>query len=387
MSLFTVPKEAFGLDISDFSIKAALLEEKKDGFKVRSFCYLPIPGEILVGGEIKDEGKVVEALRKVVSSCQISSIKNKNVVVSVPEAKSFVRVIELPKMEKRELKEAVQWETEQHIPVNIENVYFDWQILEEDRAYLKSASPKEKARKGFLETKEGKISVLVAACRKTLIDSYYNALVKAGFNPLVFEAESQATVRVLINETIKDKAVLIADMGGKRTSFIIFDKGAIRFTSSVAFSGELLTKEIAVKLGTDIEEAEAIKIACGLDKTKRGGKVFEIIEPVLASLTADIEHAINFYHSHYPQCNKINTILLCGGGSGLAGLADYLALRLKTKVMWGNPWLNIIPDYQERKARSRKMPIPPKHVFRFVTALGLAMRGANLKKYHLYQYD
>lgn len=384
MSFFTIPKEAFGLDISDFSIKAVLLEEKKVGFKVRSFCYLPIPPEILVGGEIKNEKRVIEALRQVVSSCQIGSIKNKNVVVSFPEAKSFVRVIELPPMKKGEVKEAVQWETEQHIPVDIEDVYFDWQVIEEAPSKI---DKKEEVKKEFLEKAEKKVNVLVAACSKALIDSYYNVLVKAGFNPLVFEVESQATARALINEAIGSKAVLIVDMGGKQTSFIIHDKEAIRFTSSIAFSGEILTNEIARKLETNIEEAEAIKIACGLDKTKREGRVFEAIEPILSSLVSDIEHAVSFYHSHYLENNKIETVILCGGGSGLIGFADYLALRLKMKVMWANPWLNIMSEYQQSGKNVPKAPIPLNQAFRYVTALGLAMRGACLKKYNLYQYD
>lgn len=380
MSIFNYPKEAFGLDISDFSIKAVFLEEKGDGFKVKSYCYLPIPGEILTGGEIKDENKMIEAVRKVVSSCEIGPIKNKNVVVSVPESKSFLRVIELPKMEKKEIQEAVQWETEQHIPVNIEDVYFDWQILEGDKPSLNSADKKNNLQKGFFKKESDKINIFVAASPKTLIDSYYNVLVKAGFNPVAFEVESQATARVLINKTIENQAVLIIDMGGKRTSFIIYDKNAIRFTSSLAFSGELLTDEISRKTETDKDEAEAIKIACGLDKEKRGGKVFEILEPILAALTNDIEHIVNFYHSHYPENNKIKTVLLCGGASGILGLADYLALRLKMKVIWGDPWFNIIPNYQEEK--NTKMPIPKNQIFRYVTALGLAMRGADLRKYN-----
>src|SRR4030042_99470 len=57
-------------------------------------------------------------------------IKTNKVICSLPETKAFLRIVSLPKMKEDEIKEAIKWEMEANIPLPIDQVYYDWQLLE-----------------------------------------------------------------------------------------------------------------------------------------------------------------------------------------------------------------------------------------------------------------
>ena len=80
--IFSLEKSAFGLDISDLSLKAVQLSEDKDKKKIVSFSRIQIPPGIIVDGEIINKEKVVVAIKKLLASAVPRKIKNKRVVCS-----------------------------------------------------------------------------------------------------------------------------------------------------------------------------------------------------------------------------------------------------------------------------------------------------------------
>lgn len=346
---------AFGLDISDFSIKIAQLEKKGKGFKLTSFGRNSIPGDIIKEGKIEKEEKLIEIIKKSLSEIKGKSIKTPYTVCSLPEQHGFIKIIQLPKMNLSELKEAVQWETEANIPLSLEEVYLDWQII-----------PSEK--------RIDHLNILINAAPKEIVDEYLQVLRAADIEPIVFEVESIATTRSLIKNEYSPEPVLIIDLGFNRTSFIIFAENSVRFTSSVPISNQEMINDIAQKLKINQKKAQLLKFKIGLNKEKDGGKVFNALLPSFTRLIYKIEDCINFHKEHCQKengCQKdISKIILCGGGAYLKNLPEYLSARLKTPVILGNPWANI--DKIDKKGTSIKDPLA------YSTALGLALRGAKL---------
>ena len=346
---------AFGLDISDFSIKIAQLKKKGKGFKLVSFNRTSIPEGAIEEGAIKKEEKLIEIIKKSLSEAKGKSIKTPYAVCSLPEQHAFVKIIQLPKMNLSELKEAVQWETEANIPLSLEEVYLDWQII-----------PSEK--------RIDHLNILINAVPKEIVDEYLQVLRGADIEPVVFEVESVATARSLIKNEYSPEPVLIIDLGFNRTSFIIFAENSVRFTSSVPISNREMINDIAQKLKISQKQAQLLKFKIGLDKEKDGGKAFNALLPSFTRLIYKIEDCINFHKEHCQKeygCQKdISKIILCGGGAYLKNLPEYLSARLKTSVSLGNPWANI--DKIDKKDTSIKDPLA------YSTALGLALRGAKL---------
>lgn len=357
--IFSLSPFGFGLDLSDLSLKIAHLKKEKEGLVLASYGRAEIPEGVIEQGEIKKEEVLIQIIKKAISEIKGLPLKTKYCVVSLPETEAFIHLLQLPKMKKEEISEAVKWEAESHIPFPINEVYFDWQII-------------QPVRDG-----QDYYDILIGALSKKLVDPYLEVFKKAGLKPLVFEIESIAIARALVENNFSLKPIMIIDLGSRRTSFIIFSGRTVHFTASLAISNNYLIEEIAKNLKVDMTQAKRLKFEVGLDKNKEGGKVFEALLPSLTELVKQIEKYIEFYQTHslpgHFKDGEVAKILLCGGGANLIGLTLFLSKELKTMVEIGNPWVNIL------KSSPEKIPeLPYEQSIAYTTCLGLALRGQYL---------
>ena len=351
--------EAFGLDISDLSLKIIKLKKKGNLFDLASFGEAQIKPGIIRAGEIKDEKKLAEIIKEAVKSVKGEKIKTKYVVASLPEEKAFLQVIQMPRMSEEDLKSAVIYEAENYIPLPIESVYLDSRTISPVYNHLDH------------------LDVLIASLPKKTVDPYLSALKLAGLKPLVLEIESLAIARALTKDELTSSPVLLIDIGATRTSFIIFSGHSLRFTSSIPVSSGSLTEIISKALKTNLPEAENLKIEYGLQlKKKKGKEIFEALVPALTDLVQQIKRCLIYYqthaaHEHLPPDGKgVSKILLCGGGTNLKGLTDFLSLQLRIPTELGNPWINILAKDQREVSQ-----LPFEESLSYTTALGLALRG------------
>lgn len=360
LEFLTLKPEAFGLDISDLSLKIIQLKKTRNFFDLVSFGETEIKPGIIKGGEIKDEKALIQILKKALTETKGGKLKTKYVVASLPEEKAFLQVIQMPKMKEEELKSAVIYEAENYIPLPIEEVYLDSQIVPPAYNHLDH------------------LDVLITALPKKTVDSYLSSLKKAGLKPVAFEIESQAIARALIKNEITTFPFLLLDLGATRTGFIVFSGYSLRFTSSIPVSSQSFTEIISRNLGVGLPKAEKLKIKYGIrtNATTEGGKVFEAIIPALIDLIEQIKRYLHYYqthaaHEHLPPGGKgVGKIFLCGGGTNLKGLPEFLTTELKIPVELGNPWINILADPSKGLAE-----LPLERVLGYTTALGLALRG------------
>lgn len=347
------PRQAFGVDLNNDSIKILQLVRAGKGIHVSGWKRIKLPKGVVDYYEIRDEKKFQETFLAGIKDAQ-GKIKGREVVVSLPENKVFTRIISVPLMNPEEAGETIKWETESNIPISIEEVYFDWQIVAKEKSTMK---------------------VLVMACPRKIIENYLSAFNGVGYNVVAFEAESIATGRSVIQD--KDgSSTLIVDLGGESTSYAIYEKGYPVFTSSGSISGELITDTISKKLGLDEEKAESYKIKTGLgDDNFEKGELFDALSPLVSSLVTELEKTISFFDENLrTDKNKdLEKIILCGGGSNLKGLAPYLAINLKRDVVQSNPWINI--------NLGNTPPISKELSQGFSTVLGLAIRAKDYENY------
>jgi type IV pilus assembly protein PilM len=283
----------------------------------------------------------------------------------------------MPKMTEEDLRSAIIYEAENYIPLPIEEVYLDFQIIEPLQNHLDH------------------FDVLIVALPKKIVDSYSNSLKMAGLQPIAFEVESQSIARALIKNEIATRPTLIIDLGETRSSFIIFSGTCIKFSFCLPVSSQLFTQAIVKNLGVTFAEAEKLKIEYGLEEKikmasgdskteveKYKGQVFESLVPSLVDLIQQIKRYQDYYrsyssHEHLPLNNKgiSSSILLCGGGANLKGLPEILILELKNSVDLGNPWVNIFPE-----GKKETINMSFEKSLGYTTAIGLALRGVKESK-------
>lgn len=385
LNFLNLKPEAFGLDISDLSLKIVKLKKKGKFFDLASFGETKIRPNIVKEGEVRSEKALARAIRNAISKVKGEKLRTRYVVASLPEEKAFLQVITLPKMSLEDLRSAIVYQAENYIPLPIEKVYLDFKIVPPVYDHLDH------------------LDVLIVAFPKETVDSYLSSLKQAGLKPLVFEVESQAISQALIPNGVTTFPVLLIDLGATRTGFVVFSGYSLRFTTSIQVCSNSFTEIIARNLGVSLNRAEKLKIKYGLgkkvklkikDRAERRfepGRINEILMPAMIDLVEQIQRYIDYYQTHAahehlpppkkgetfkgrPDHNRIRKIFLCGGGANLKGFPKFLSHYLKIPVEIGNPWVNILPEPQKEQGK-----LSLYESLKYTTALGLALRGVKEK--------
>ena len=342
---------SFGLDLSDLSVKAVWLERNGNHEAIASYGSVPLPAGAIADGEIVDGEVVKAAIKSLMEKAGPKKIATKKVICSLPETKAFLRIISLPQMKAEEVKEAIKWEIEANIPLTLDQVYYDWQVLDVP-----------------LTSEKDKMSVLVVAVSRSNVDQFQEVLEGAGLEPLGLETESIAEARSLLLENDDKRTTLIVDIGDRRSSFLVAVGSSPCFTSSVPLSSQMMTDAISKSLQISFDQAETMKIKHGLGSLAEKSPTFLACEPILESIAIEIEKSLDFFLTNFPLIEKVDHIVFCGGGSNMHGLLPYMAKRLGRPVEAGNPWVNL--------RLGKRLPLIDRdHSVQYSTAIGLALRG------------
>jgi len=363
LEFLTLHPPAFGLDISDLSLKFVYLKKSRRGLGVASFGESAIPEGVISQGEIKKEEELAALIRKSLETRQGEKIGTSHVVASLPEEQAFLQVIQLPKMDLKELQGAASFEAENYIPYPLETVYVDSEFVEPVKDHLDHAD------------------VLLASIPRTTVDSYVKVFEKAGLFVQALEIESVAVARALVPQGVSLAPLLLVDLGATRTSFLVFAGHSLRFTASIPVASHQFTFAVSKTLGVDRAKAEELKKTYGLERRGKseGGQVFEALVPPMVDLVEQVKKYMGYYashasHQHLPEEQRtIQQVLLAGGGANLPGLPEFLENELNTKVSIGDPWVNIAS-----KPFHEFPPLPLAESLRYTTALGLALRALEI---------
>ncbi|HTL45637.1 MAG TPA: type IV pilus assembly protein PilM, partial [Vicinamibacterales bacterium] len=171
--MFRKPKALVGLDIGSSAVKAVELKAAGKGYKVTAFGSEPVPPDSISEGAIIDASAVAESIRRLFDS---RGIKTKEVAASLSGNAVIVKKISVPVMTDAELAEAIQWEAEQYIPFDIQDVNLDYQILD----------------RGDPAAGATTMDVLLVAAKKEKIADYTGVIAQAGRTAVVVDVDAFA---------------------------------------------------------------------------------------------------------------------------------------------------------------------------------------------------
>lgn len=342
MGLFVQDNEYIGIDIGSTSIRLVQLKKSMSGKPtLTAFSSAPIPPNISMSDSKLDMQKVAQVIQKLVKTSKIST---KNVVTALPGNSVFSTVVKMPPMSQSELAQAVKYQAEQNVPLKIEDVKIDWQIVRENP-----------------QTKE--LAVMIVAAPKTKINRTLELFEMAELEVVYLETTPIATSRAISNTS--DPLVMILDFGGSSTELSIVESGVVSHVRSLPTGGIALTRSIAQNLGLDFAQAEQFKKKFGLSQDKLEGQVFRAMRPILSNITDEIQRSVKFYFDQYGS--QVQKIILTGGSSRLPEIVSYIKETTNIEVVYGNPWTNISyqPEIQDKLNQSSP---------EFACAVGLAVR-------------
>jgi type IV pilus assembly protein PilM len=311
-----------GLDIGSRTIKAAEVVDTKKGATLKNFGVIDIEPGIIEEGAIKDPEAAASSIRQLFQS---SNIKDQNVAVSIGGYSVIVKKINVQTMTDDELHETINFEAEQYIPFDINDVNLDFQIL------------------GESEHNPNQMSVLLVAAKKEMVNEYVNLVEMAGLNTVILDVDAFALQNIYeLNYTPEDENVALIDIGASKTSLNILKGSSSVFMRDVSLGCSQINEQIVSLVDCSLAEAEEIKRAEQSEKISPDD-LRDIITSVVSDWCTEIKRALDFFYSTYPE-DQITKIVLSGGGAKIKEFREQLGTETSAEVEIINPFGNFSID-------------------------------------------
>jgi type IV pilus assembly protein PilM len=293
------------------------------------------------GGEREDLKFVSETIKSLYRETGLNPGK---VRLTVSGSGVNIRRITIPSMPKAELKEAIRWEIKDHLPFPVESAKIDFHILDE-----------------FVEDNVKKLDLIVVACPDHLIDRTLSIAEGAGLQPTHLDVDPFALWNALLafHRLEKKEVVALIDLGSNKTGIHIFKDGILQFSREVTPAGKDITSAIMEGIVSEeephllYERAEKIKhemaIFSKASPEKKDteainlSKISFLVRPVLEKLAAEIGRSLDYYKNQF-HVERIDRLLLTGGGSNLTDIASYLSDVLRLPAEQFVPFREILLD-------------------------------------------
>ena len=323
---FSKPKNVVGLDIGSSAIKLVELKEKKGGtFQLVKMGVERLSPEAIVDGSIMDSSMVVETISRLNSE---KGVKNSNYATSLSGHSVIIKKISLPAMSADELAESIQWEAEQYIPFDINDVNLD---------YVPLTTP------GTGDN----IEVILVAVKKEKINDYTSVISQTGKVPVLVDVDAFALQNCYeMNHDVSENRVLaLVNIGASVTNVNVLSGTNSLFWRDITFGGNQYTDSIQRELSLSFEQAEELKRG----KTVGDHTIQQVI-PILNSVSEDfageLRKTLDFFTAT-SGAERVDEIVLAGGGSGVLNLDATLRDKFSIPVSIMDPFRNVSVDEGE----------------------------------------
>lgn len=342
--LFYREKHAIGLDISQTGIKVMSVDPAK--WLVQGYGSIDLdPAKMQEAFETTDMDNkyLAENLSRLFRENIVGELPSNHCIIGVPAGRTFSRTFTLPVNEESSLQEAVEIEVSQYIPIPLAALYVDYEVIERNK---------------------DSATVIMSAVPKNLIDACMNAAEEANLRPIMIEPSVNAIARLLEATEEGHLSTLIVDIGQASTDIAVLSKGAIRVSGGVGVGGSTFTLDIARSLNTALDNAHQLKVLNGLSASPRQAKIKRALKPSLDRITNEIRKVIRYYTERVSDSEKIEQVLIVGGGSNVPGIGEYFTNELVMPARVASPWQQL--DFGNLS--------PPSKQFRprYITVAGLA---------------
>ena len=301
------------------------MKGKDKGFEVLGLGVAPMPHEAIVQGAFLNSSAIAGAIQEAVDT---SGIKTRDAVVAVSGHSVIVKKVTLSKMSSEELEAQIQWEAEQYIPFDVNEVNLEFQILDtsEDPAQM---------------------DVLLVAAKKDLIDDYVQVMTEAGLTPVAVDVASFALANAfeINHESEPEGVVALVNIGAHVVNINVLQDGVPAFTRDITTGGNQYTQEIQKALSIGFEDAERVKrgdAAVDQNQAVLPQEVENAMRAVTDSVVGEISRSLDFFAAT-ANSSRIQKVMLCGGGAQVAGLARAFQERSGFEVEMMNPLARALP--------------------------------------------
>jgi type IV pilus assembly protein PilM len=322
---FAKKKDLIGIDIGSTSVKLVKLKGTIGNYEIENIGIAPLPSEAIVDNTLMDSSAVVDALRYLFDGLGMTTLKD--AASSVSGNSVIIRKISLAAMSSEELEDEIQWEAEQYIPFDINDVNIDFQMLEPD------------------ENDPSRMYVLLVASKKDIVNDYQSVFAEAGLKLELIDVDVFAVQNAfeMNYDPDPEEVCALVNIGANTMNINVVKGGMSLFTRDVQMGGGLYTEEIQKKMAISSEAAERLKVSVA---ESSNADLHESISRISDTISQEIRRSLDFYNSNATG-GRITKVFLSGGGCKIYNLVEIVGQRLNLPVEILNPFSRI--KFDEKK--------------------------------------
>lgn len=332
-----------GIDIGSSSVKVVELSYRGGNYWLESMGEAMLPSDAIIRKSISRGDIVSGVISSLVSRL---GVRTKKAVIGVSGEAVALKVVNVPRMFLgKDMEKLVPDLVRTSLRRDVSGVNYSYTPL-----FRRNGKSEE-------------TQVLIAAVSKKTAQEYKSSLFSTGLRARVIDIDAMALSNVY---TVfcrgRGQKVALVNVGASGTNLSVLD-GTVPFVlRDIPLGGQWITLHLMEKFKITYEEAERIKFSI------KGYARYDEIESVFADFVARATDEVKTVLDEAGEV--IDRIILSGGSSRIATLADALGGVIGAPVEISNPFQNINvsdsrfdPEYIEHLAP--KMAI----------AAGLALRG------------
>lgn len=320
--------KTLGLEIGERFITLAQVERKNTTLNAEVLAYEQMPLNIYATEAPEAEQQAVSFIQKILKD---AAVKLKNTTVVLPDSKSYTRILEMPKLTEKELISALRYQADQFIPIPIDQVSLDIEILYED-------------------DKNKRLMVLLIASANAVIDKITRIVEKVGLIPVSMENEASAALRfinevmVIPSKTPVTTYTMYMNFGNSSTSLYLIDNARTIPVHTVNFAVgyEIFAKELKTNLSISDQEINRDLMEIGFANVESPHKVSEIVGSSYKELVTETQRFIVSAKERYNMV--IDKMYLYGEGTIVRALDTKLATSLGMKIEILNPYSHMVQN-------------------------------------------
>lgn len=345
------PRLPIGMFLEEHSATLVQLAGRPGDYEVHALAQGELPHDEDSPTEAQDQARAA-ALRKLIAD---HSFKGRDVVSCLGARDLFVQNVRLPQLSPDEIAKVVRWEAEERLP---------YPAAEGEIRYLTAGEVRQDANV--------KQEVILLACHRGVVERHVRVLEEAGLSPIGLDVEPCAILRCLRaapRQSNPAERCAYLNLGERATTALFAEGDRVLFLKYVATGSAQLDQAVARHLDMNLAEAarmrRAVSSAAELDsEDELHRSVIDAIHGPLENLAADIELCLRYYKITFR--GKPLERIVCAGNDASPWLTEFLADRLSTPCVIGNPFESLRRWPPSTTALERP--------WRWTTAMGLSMK-------------
>lgn len=314
-----------GIDLGSTSIKIVELKRSNNQPQLVTYGVALKDHTAAENSSLEGIEKSVANLKEIINKARVTTNKT---ISALPATSVFSTIIELPNMPKKEINSAIHWEAKKFVPLPLEKISLDWDILP-----VPASSNQD-------EKKENKsIKVFLTAAPKEIINKHLEIFRQADLELIGLETEITALRRSLVPN--QAGIFMIIDIGATNTNMIIFSNNIPLATRSINVGTKIIDVNIANTMNINEERAEKFRNDFGLPAGRQfSHPVTKAVQFVFDNMIIkEIKNLITSFQG--PDQTPPDKIILTGGCAHLKNLPAYLKNIFQIETIIGNPWQKV----------------------------------------------